>query len=310
MDAFLATFQSPGPVLIRIGSFSLRWYGLLIAFSVIIGLNISRKLAKLKGLDDELLNDLLPGLIVASIIGARAYYVAFEWKQYSAENFWGNLNFFELNIPIPRALEIWGGGIAIHGALIAGSLAIILFCRQRKQSFWELMDLIVPSVALGQAIGRWGNFFNQEAFGIPTNLPWKLFIPKIDPDSFTILRPNMYINNQFFHPTFLYESIWDLILFIILLGLFKQGLRNKVKIPSGSISCIYIFGYSLGRVWIESLRVDPLCLFSSQPLCAGGFRIAQIISMFLMGLGALGIWWLFARKRRLPEPLRYKSEAE
>ena len=150
---------------------------MLIAISVLVGLNLSGDLALKKGLKKSLINDLLPILVLASVIGARIYYIAFEWRNYTGKNFWSSINFLNLNIPIPSALEIWGGGIAIHGALIMGALSIIFFCRWHKESFWNVFDVLVPSIALGQAIGRWGNFFNNEAFGVPTNLPWKLFIP-------------------------------------------------------------------------------------------------------------------------------------
>ena len=177
MEHIFLALRSPGPELFQLGPFSLRWYGLLIAISVLVGLNLSSDLASKKGLKKSLINDLLPILVLASVIGARIYYVAFEWRNYTGKNFWSSINFLNLNIPIPSALEIWGGGIAIHGALIMGILSIIFFCRWRKEPFWDVLDVLVPSVALGQAIGRWGNFFNNEAFGIPTNLPWKLFIP-------------------------------------------------------------------------------------------------------------------------------------
>ena len=174
-------FASPGPELFQFGPFVLRWYGLLIAAAVLIGLNLSSRLAQQRKLENGLISDLLPLLVLCSVIGARIYYVAFEWHNYAAT-------------PL-KALAIWEGGIAIHGALIAGTLTLILFCRWRQQSFWDVLDVLVPSVALGQAIGRWGNFFNSEAFGIPTDLPWKLFIPEQN-------RPIIYVNQDFFHPTF------------------------------------------------------------------------------------------------------------
>ena len=221
-------FASPGPELFQFGPFVLRWYGLLIAAAVLIGLNLSSALAQQRKLENGLVSDLLPLLVLFSVIGARIYYVAFEWHNYAAT-------------PL-KALAIWEGGIAIHGALIAGTLTLILFCRWRQQSFWDVLDVLVPSVALGQAIGRWGNFFNSEAFGIPTDLPWKLFIPEQN-------RPIIYVNQDFFHPTFLYESLWNFALFIILILLFRWGAEHLNKLPAGAMSCIYLVGYSLGRVW-------------------------------------------------------------
>ena len=295
MENILIALRSPGPEFVHLGPFSLKWYGLLIAISVLIGLNLSGELATRKGLKKSLINDLLPILVLASVIGARIYYVAFEWKNYTGRNFWSSINFFNFNIPIPTAMEIWGGGIAIHGALIMGTLSVIFFCRWRKESFWDVIDVLVPSVALGQAIGRWGNFFNNEAFGIPTNLPWKLFIPYE-------FRPEIFSSQTYFHPTFLYESLWNICVFGTLMFLFKRSNNNELRLPSGSLSCIYLISYSLGRVWIEALRIDPLCLGGTAPFCEGGVRMAQLISLFLMSAGLLGIWRLYISKKALPDP--------
>ena len=274
-------FTSPGPELVQLGPFTLRWYGLFIAAAVLIGLNLSSRLARSRDLDNGLISDLLPILVLASVLGARAYYVAFEWRNYSDN--W------------IKALAIWEGGIAIHGALIAGTLTLILFCRWRRQSFWDLLDVLVPSLALGQAIGRWGNFFNSEAFGVPTDLPWKLFIPYQN-------RPVIYANAEFFHPTFLYESIWNLALFLLLIVLFRRGEQGKMTLPSGALACTYLLGYSLGRIWIEGLRIDPLCLGALPPACEGGLRIAQLVSGLLMLAGVAGLLWLYARHQDLPDP--------
>jgi len=140
-----AVFTSPGPLLFQLGPFSLRWYGLLIAIAVLCGLALATRLGKERGIDSTLIADLLPLLVLAAVVGARIYYVTFEWRQY-------RFNWLD-------ALAIWRGGIAIHGALIGGTLAVILYSRWRKIAFWNLLDVLLPSVALGQAIGRWGNFF-------------------------------------------------------------------------------------------------------------------------------------------------------
>ena len=295
MENIFIALRSPGAELFQLGPFSLRWYGLLIAISVLVGLNLSGELAREKGLKKNLINDLLPILVLASIIGARLYYVAFEWRNYTGKNFWSSINFLNLNIPIPTAIEIWGGGIAIHGALIMGTLSVIFFCRWRRESFWDVIDVLVPSVALGQAIGRWGNFFNNEAFGIPTNLPWKLFIP-------FRFRPEIFSTQDYFHPTFLYESVWNIFVFGILIFLFRKANKRELTLPSGSLSCLYLITYSLGRFWIEALRIDPLCLGGVPPFCEGGLRIAQLISLFLISLGLLGIWRIYVSKKALPDP--------
>ena len=295
MEHIFLALRSPGPELIQLGPFSLRWYGLLIAISVLLGLNLSGELASKNGLKKSLINDLLPILVLASVIGARIYYVAFEWRNYTGKNFWSSINFLNLNIPIPSAIEIWGGGIAIHGALIMGTLSIIFFCRWRKEPFWDVIDVLVPSVVLGQAIGRWGNFFNNEAFGIPTSLPWKLFIPYG-------FRPEIFSTQDYFHPTFLYESIWNIFVFGILIFLFRKANKREIALPSGSLSCLYLITYSLGRLWIEALRTDPLCLGGVPPFCEGGLRIAQLISLILISAGLVGLWRIYISKKALPDP--------
>ncbi len=299
MDLILSALRSPGPELIQLGPFSLRWYGLLIAMSVLIGLNLSTKIAISKGLRNGLVNDLLPLLIINSIIGARIYYVIFAWQNYFNDNFWGSINILNYNIPIPRMIEIWEGGIAIHGALIAGLITIILFCKYNNQSFWEVLDVLVPSFALGQAIGRWGNFFNSEAFGTPTNLPWKLYIP-------ASYRPEVFLSERFFHPTFLYESLWNIILFALLIYLYKSSKTKQNLIKPGTLSCVYLVFYSIGRGWIEGLRTDPLCLGGLPPFCEGGIRIAQLVSALLVIGGITGLWRIYKLKKRLPDPSKIK----
>ncbi len=294
MREIFLSLTSPGPNLLNIGFFSIKWYGTLIALSVFIGLNLSNKLAEINCLKKELINDLLPTLVFSSIVGARIYYVIFEWKSYSGENFWGYLNTFGLMISIPNFLKIWEGGIAIHGALIAGSISIMIFCKSRGESFWDVLDVILPSVVLGQAIGRWGNFFNNEAFGLPTSLPWKLFIPPSN-------RPEIFIENNFFHPTFLYESLWNISIFILLISLFLLKRKGLLNLPSGALSSIYLITYSIGRLWIEGLRIDPLCLTGMPPFCSGGIRMAQLISIILIGIGGFGLTWIYIKKRKMPD---------
>ncbi|KGG16499.1 MULTISPECIES: prolipoprotein diacylglyceryl transferase [unclassified Prochlorococcus] len=293
MEPILLTLRSPGTDLIKVGPLIFRWYGILIAIAVFIGLNLSSYLANYRNLRKDFFNDLMPVLILSAVIGARIYYVAFEWRNYSGLNFWSSINLFSLNIPIPAFLEIWNGGIAIHGALIMGALCLLIFCRIKNEFFWDALDVLVPSLALGQAIGRWGNFFNNEAFGIPTNLPWKLFIPYGS-------RPEIFSNEIYFHPTFLYESIWNLGVFFLLISLFRLNIKGLLKLPSGALSCIYLLAYSIGRIYIEGLRTDPLCLGSIPPFCEGGIRIAQLISFLMICLGSLGLWWIYKSKRKMP----------
>jgi phosphatidylglycerol:prolipoprotein diacylglycerol transferase len=269
---FAFLFQSPGPIIFEIGSLTLRWYGFLIASAVLIGVTLSQGLAQRQKVDPDLIGDLVIWLVIGAIPAARLYYVLFQWQDYAQH---------------PQdIIAIWKGGIAIHGAIIGGTLATILFARFHRVSVWQLVDLVVPSLALGQAIGRWGNFFNSEAFGSPTNLPWKLFIP---PDR----RPLAYMENDFFHPTFLYESIWNLGIFALLLFVFFWGLRHRGRLKTGTLSLLYLIAYGLGRVWIEGLRTDSLML--------GPLRIAQLVSGGFIFLGIWGMIWLYVLNRRLPD---------
>ena len=290
---YFSALSSPGAELIRLGPFTFRWYGILIAIAVLIGLNLSNYLSKFRNLSKGFFNDLLPIIVFSSVIGARIYYVLFEWRNYNGVNFWSSISIFDLKVSIPSFLEVWSGGIAIHGALIMGTITVLIFCRFRKENFWDVLDVLLPSVALGQAIGRWGNFFNNEAFGLPTNLPWKLYIPFGS-------RPEIFSDQRFFHPTFLYESLWNICVFLLLISLFRLNIKGLLKLPSGTISCIYLISYSIGRIWIEGLRTDPLCLNSIPPFCEGGFRIAQLISFLMICLGSFGLWWIYQSKRKMP----------
>ncbi|HEY9891112.1 MAG TPA: prolipoprotein diacylglyceryl transferase [Candidatus Sericytochromatia bacterium] len=272
-------FTSPGPTLIELGPLTIRWYGLLIASAVLIGVSLSQYLAKRRNVDPNLLGDLVIWLVIGAIPAARLYYVLFEWKQYSQHP--------------EQIIAIWNGGIAIHGAIIGGTLAAIIFSRIQKISFWQLADLVAPSLILGQAIGRWGNFFNSEAFGDPTDLPWKLYIPQQR-------RPLNFINFEYFHPTFLYESLWNLMVLGLLMTLFFRGLKGKPRLKVGTIALVYMVAYSLGRVWIEGLRTDSLMI--------GPLRIAQIVSLIAISLGLLGLAWLYLLRRPLPDVVPAESQ--
>lgn len=225
----------------------IRWYGLLIASAVLIGTVLALKEAKRKGVKEETLIDMLLFAVPAAIIGARAYYVIFMWDYYSKNP--------------SQILNIRGGGLAIHGVIIAGALVAIIFAKVRKESFWNLADIVAPSLILGQAIGRWGNFANQEAHGGPTDLPWGIMVDGVR-----------------VHPTFLYESIWNLLVFGFLLWY-----RRKKATVEGEIFILYLMLYSVGRFFIEGLRTDSLML--------GPFRVAQLISLAIIILGGVYLIW-------------------
>ncbi|WP_373544293.1 prolipoprotein diacylglyceryl transferase [Chamaesiphon sp.] len=264
-------FTSPGEEILRLGSFRLKWYGVLIATAVLVGVNLSMRLAKSRNIDPEAIADLAIWLILGAIPAARLYYVAFEWQTYSQHP--------------EQIIKIWEGGIAIHGAIIGGSIAATIFAKLKQLSFWQLADIVAPSVALGQTIGRWGNFFNSEAFGRPTEFPWKLYIPKDR-------RPFEYINSDYFHPTFLYESLWNLLVFIVLMWLFINDNRHH-RLRTGSIFLVYLIAYSIGRFGVEGLRTDSLMF--------GSLRMAQVISLAGIAIGSIGLSWLYIRRRSLPD---------
>lgn len=265
-------FTSPGPVIVELGPITIRWYGLLIASAVLIGVTLSQYLAKRRHVNPDLIGDLSIWLVIAAIPAARLYYVIFQWSEYSQHP--------------ERIIAIWQGGIAIHGAIMGGIVAALIFAKVKHISFWQLADLVAPSLILGQALGRWGNFFNSEAFGRPTNLPWRLYIP---PEN----RPPELINFEYFHPTFLYESLWNLMVFALLIMLFRRGLSHHFRLRVGTIFLVYLVTYSLGRVWIEGFRIDSLML--------GPLRVAQFVSLMGIVVGLVLLAWLYLLKRPLPD---------
>ncbi len=271
-------FTSPGPIMIQLGPIAIRWYGFLIASAVLIGVTLSQSLAKRRQVDPDLIGDLAIWLVIGAIPFARLYYVIFEWENY-------------VNDPASM-FAIWRGGIAIHGAMIGGIIAALIFAKIQQVSFWQLADLVAPSAILGQAIGRWGNFFNSEAFGSPTDLPWKLYIPLQN-------RPPEYANFEYFHPTFLYESIWNLLVFGLLLNLFFRGLKGQPPLKLGTIFLVYFTAYSAGRIWIEGLRTDSLMF--------GPLRVAQLVSLSGIILGVAGLAWLYVLNRSLPDVYSQKQ---
>lgn len=221
----------------------LRWYGLMIALGFLAALQCAIRLARRLDLDVDCLVNLALICFIAGVIGARIYYVALSIDSYIAN-------------PL-AALEIWKGGLSIHGGIIGGIIAGVAFLKREKKPVLPYADIIAATIPLAQAIGRWGNFFNSEAFGRPVqaDFPLKLAIaPQY--------RPASYQAESYFHPTFLYESIWNLALFAILYRLSSSNLKKK----PGVIFCLYLIGYSLGRVLIEPLRVDTVRYFMAVPV--------------------------------------------
>ena len=244
--------QPLNPIAIDLGPIQVHWYGLIIGFGVLLGLIIALRESERRGLDKEIFTDLILFAVPIAIISARIYYVIFQWEYYSQNP--GDI------------IKIWNGGIAIHGALIGAVLTAIVFAKVKKVSFWKLVDIAAPSLLLGQAIGRWGNFMNQEAHGGEIT---RSFLENMHLPEFIINQ--MYINGTYYHPTFLYESIWNILGVIILLSLRKVNLRR------GELFLTYVIWYSIGRYFIEGLRTDSLMLTES-------LRIAQVISIVLIAV--------------------------
>ncbi len=252
-------FASPGAIAVQIGPLAIRWYGLLIAIAVLLGTSLAhREAIRRKEDPDQLLNVIVIG-VMAALVGARLYYVLFNWGYYG---------------PRPsRILAVWEGGLAIHGGILGGALATVFYTVRNRLPALTYMDIMAPPLVLGQAIGRWGNFFNQEAFGTPTDLPWKLYIEPYH-------RPSQFATVEFFHPTFLYESLWDLAVFAILYVV----LRRRLEQTPGALTLCYLALYSLGRYFVEGLRTDSLML--------GPLRAAQVVSLTLMAASVAGLAWL------------------
>lgn len=259
-------FQSPGGAAFEIGSISIHWYGIIIATAFLVGLCICRKVAKDKGENPDNFTDLASLILIFAIIGARLYYVIFSWDNYSD-------NWLDI-------FKIWQGGLAIHGGIIGGLIAGLIYTRRKNLSFAKYCDITAVGLIIAQAIGRWGNFFNSEAFGTPTDLPWKLFIPYTS-------RPFDYMNFEFFHPTFLYESLWDLSVFFTLYFILRQKLNNY----NGALFFCYLGLYSLGRLFIEGLRTDSLMI-------AGTYlRTAQVISISCIIISILALVFIYQKNR-------------
>lgn len=254
-------------VFVSIGNFNIYWYSVLIVVAVIIGMFFSLKQAEKNGLTRAFLYDLIFYLIPIAIVGARLYYVIF--------------NFYVFKDNLLDIFKIWEGGLAIYGAVIASIIFTIYYCKKKDKSILLTLDTLVPYLILGQSIGRWGNFINQEAHGAVTTLE---YLKSMHLPNFII--EGMYINGSYYIPTFLYESLWCLLGFIVLLIIRKQ---NKDK-DRGIILFSYFIWYGIGRFFIEGLRTDSLYL--------GVFRISQIVSILLILIGIIGIIYIVRRKKK------------
>ncbi|MBE6139920.1 MAG: prolipoprotein diacylglyceryl transferase [Firmicutes bacterium] len=242
----------------------IKWYSVLMIIGAVLALILILKESKRFGYSSDFVFNLCFWTIIVGIIGARAYYVLFNLELYS--------NWIDI-------FKIWEGGLAIHGGIIAGLLMIIIYCRRYQVSVVRILDFVVVGLILAQAIGRWGNFFNMEAHGPATTLTFlqSLYLPQFIIDG-------MNIGGIYYHPTFLYESLWNLLGFILLL-IIRRIKWTKI----GFMTAFYLMWYGIGRFFIESLRTDSLMI--------GGFKAAQIVSIIMFIIGLL-IVMILSRKGR------------
>ncbi|HDC9188811.1 TPA: prolipoprotein diacylglyceryl transferase [Staphylococcus aureus] len=266
-------FNYIDPVAFNIGPLSVRWYGIIIAVGILLGYFVAQRALVKAGLHKDTLVDIIFYSALFGFIAARIYFVIFQWPYY-AEN-------------PGEIIKIWHGGIAIHGGLIGGFIAGVIVCKVKNLNPFQIGDIVAPSIILAQGIGRWGNFMNHEAHGGPVS---RAFLEQLHLPNFII--ENMYINGQYYHPTFLYESIWDVAGFIILVNI-----RKHLKL--GETFFLYLTWYSFGRFFIEGLRTDSLMLTSN-------IRVAQLVSILLI---LISISLIIYRRIKYNPPLYSKVGA-
>jgi phosphatidylglycerol:prolipoprotein diacylglycerol transferase len=261
------TFSSPGAILFQLGPFTVRWYGAMFALGFIAATYFATRLAKRRGIDENGMINFMLLAFIGGVIGARLYYVALEWSHFQDH--------------LMEIFATWNGGLSIHGGMIGAIVFGALYCRKVGLSLPKMLDICVTCVPLAQAIGRWGNFFNSELFGrpVPDNFPLKVFIP---PES----RGSQYQAYSYFHPTFFYESVWNLLTFLLLY--FVLGERLK-KYPAMTIF-VYLLIYSIGRLLIEPLRTDSIM--------AGSIQVPMIASAISVVIALGGITFLAMRYRK------------
>ncbi len=251
------------PVALQLGPISIRWYAICIVSGLILAVYLSMKEAPRKKIDPDDIIDFILIAFPLAIVGARLYYVIFEWGYYSQH--------------LGEIFAIWNGGIAIYGGLLTGALVLYLFSRRRLIEPIDFLDIAAPSVMIAQSIGRWGNFFNQEAYGAAVKS--LNYLP-------SFIRDQMYIDGSYRQPTFLYESIWNLLGFLLILIL-----RRKPQfLRQGEITAFYLIWYGFGRMIIEGMRTDSLMF--------AGLRVSQWLSMILILVGLAII--IYQRRKKAP----------
>ncbi len=254
-------------VIISIGPINIYWYSVLILTAIILGYELSLHYCKKNNIPEIIISDVLLGLVISAIIGARAYFVIFKFDSYKDN--------------IIDIFKIWEGGLAIYGGIIGGLIYLFFYSIKKKFSYTKLLDILSLPLLLGQAIGRWGNFFNQEAYG---NIVTLEYLKSLHLPDFII--KGMYIEGSYRTPTFLYESLWCLVGVIILIFIRKSRKQHEGKQIS-----FYLLWYGIGRFFIEGLRSDSLYL--------GEYRISQIVSLILIVIGLLGNIIIYLKNHKI-----------
>jgi len=281
------------PIFFQLGPFSIRWYGLLIVTGVVVAAFVSTVEAKRRKEDPDHVWNLLIWVLIFGILGARLYHVlssppgaSRDFSYYFIEQPFTTLTIFGAAIPFPSALLIWEGGIGIFGAILGGIVAVIIYTKRHNLNVWRWLDILAPGVLIAQAIGRWGNFFNQELYGPPTDLPWGITITSVHQRIPPYDDLTLYSLETTFHPVFFYESVWNTVGFVLLMWI---GRKYAQRLLDGDILSLYLIWYSIGRLLVEFLRPDAWTL--------SGVPTAQIVSVGVI-LIAAGLMYL---RRRRPE---------
>ncbi len=257
LSGLIGSIPSPSASSFSIGPLELRAYGLMIALGALVAVMWSQKRLAARGGDPEDIATIAMWAVPAGLIGSRLYHVATDWRSFRGR--WED---------VPA---VWQGGLGIPGGLMAGVLVGVLVARRRGLSMASAMDVMIPTIPVAQAIGRWGNWFNQEVFGRPTDLPWALEIDAVH-------RPAAHLDAATFHPTFLYEGLWNVALAVVLVRVERRGILRP-----GYIVALWVFGYGLGRLWVEALRVDAASLIA-------GVRVNTWMALVAILVGGAVAW--------------------
>ncbi len=264
-------FFPDAQTILEFGVFSIRWYAVTMILGVLLTAFFAYFELKKNGYGLDLVEDLLMGCFISGVIGARLWYCAFY-----------NLPFY-LENPI-EILKIYEGGLAIQGGLFAGAIYAYIYCAKRKINFMRAADCVVPAMLIAQAVGRWGNFINKEAYGRVVSESYFKYLPEF-------IKHGMYIGGQFYEPTFLYESIGNFIGFILIWFIYRKSTNRK----RGDLSFAYLMWYGIVRLIVEGFRSDSLM--------AGNFRMAQVVSVLFIIVGAMGIFGVFTKLFKNPKPV-------